>query len=177
MDQVERRFVAEMPYGIQASKDVKVSEVARSLQEDIALIKTENRLCRNLASEDLTGRVNRWTAWEGSGAVEEGAVLAPDLGDVRKNYANKMGISVKCMMGAPASRRKAFGGRGVTLVPESLREDRGSRARRAHREETSEDGPAAGAPAGTAGHPLVAGVIRGLAPSGGLLPPELELGL
>ena len=90
MDKVERRFVAEMLYGTQASKDVKVSEVARSLQEDIALIKTENRLCRNLASEDLTGRVNRWTAWEGSGAVEEDTVLALDLGDVRKNYAKKM---------------------------------------------------------------------------------------
>ena len=90
MDKVERRFVGEMLYGIQASEEVKVSEVARSLQEDIALIKTENRLCRNLASEDLTGRVNRWTAREGSGAVEEDSVLALDLGDVRKNYAKKM---------------------------------------------------------------------------------------
>jgi hypothetical protein len=90
MDKVKRRFVAEMLYGIQASKDIKVSEVARSLGEEIRLIKTENRLCRNLADEDLTDRINRWTAWEGSGAVGEDTVLALDLGDVRKSYAKKM---------------------------------------------------------------------------------------
>ena len=90
MDKVKRRFVAEMLYGVQASKDIKVSEVARSLQEEIPLIKTENRLCRNLADEDLTDRINRWTAWEGSGAVDDDTVLALDLGDVRKRYAKKM---------------------------------------------------------------------------------------
>ena len=90
MDKVMRRWVSEMLYGIQASKDVKISEVARSLQEPIALIKTENRLCRNLAEEDVTDRINRWTAWEGSGAVDEETVLAIDLGDVRKSYAKKM---------------------------------------------------------------------------------------
>lgn len=90
MDKVKRRFVGEMLYGIQAAKDIKVSEIARSLGEEIALIKTENRLCRNLADEDMTERINRWTAWEGSGAVQEDTVLALDLGDVRKSYAKKM---------------------------------------------------------------------------------------
>jgi len=90
MDRVTRRWVSEMLYGIQASKDVKVSEVARSLNEPIALIKTENRLCRNLAEEDVTDRINRWTAWEGAAAVDEETVLAIDLGDVRKSYAKKM---------------------------------------------------------------------------------------
>lgn len=90
MDKVTRRWVSEMLYGIQASKDVKVSEVARSLQEPIALIKTENRLCRNLAGEDLTDRINRWTVWEGAGVVDEETVRAIDLGDVRKSYAKKM---------------------------------------------------------------------------------------
>ena len=33
LDKPKRRFVTEMLYGIQASKDVKVSEVARSLNE------------------------------------------------------------------------------------------------------------------------------------------------
>lgn len=90
MDKVTRRWVSEMIYGIQASEDVKVSEVARSLQEPIALIKTENRLCRNLAEQDVTDRVNGWTVWEGSAAVDEATVLAIDLGDVRKTYAKKM---------------------------------------------------------------------------------------
>lgn len=90
LGRVTRRWISEMLYGIQASKDVKVSEVARSLNEPIRLIKTENRLCRNLASDDLTGRINRWTSWEGAGAVDDDTVLALDLGDVRKSHAKKM---------------------------------------------------------------------------------------
>lgn len=90
MGKVTRRWVSEMIYGIQASKDVKVSEVSRSLNETVALIKTENRLCRNLAGEDMTERINRWTAWEGSGVVEEDTVLAIDLSDVQKPHAKKM---------------------------------------------------------------------------------------
>lgn len=90
LDKVTRRFVGEMLYGIQAAKDVKVSEVARSLNEPIRLIKTENRLCRNLAHADLTGPINRWTCWEGAGEVDDDTVLAIDLGDVRKPCAKKM---------------------------------------------------------------------------------------
>ncbi len=49
----QKKFVQQMIYGIQASRDVKVSEVSRSLKEDIALIKTETRLSRNLQHEDM----------------------------------------------------------------------------------------------------------------------------
>jgi hypothetical protein len=90
MGKVLTRLVGEMIYGMQAAKDVKVSEVARSLNESISLIKTENRLCRNLAKQDLTESINRFTAWEGAGSVDEDTVLAIDLSDVRKTYAKKM---------------------------------------------------------------------------------------
>jgi len=48
-----RNFVAEMLFGIQASQDVKLSNIARRLQEEIPLLKTEDRLSRNLQAEDL----------------------------------------------------------------------------------------------------------------------------
>jgi hypothetical protein len=48
-----------MIYGIQASKDVKLSNIGRSLQESIPLIKTEDRLSRNLASEDISEGLNQ----------------------------------------------------------------------------------------------------------------------
>ena len=89
-DKVKHRFIQEMLYGIQASKDVKISNIARVLNEPIKLIKTENRLCRNLAEEDFTDRVNNSLCWEGAGAVDEETVLAIDLGDIRKNYSKKM---------------------------------------------------------------------------------------
>ena len=47
-----------MLYGIQASKDVKLSNIARSLNEEIALIKTENRLSRHMAKEELIEPIN-----------------------------------------------------------------------------------------------------------------------
>jgi len=87
---VLRRFVSEMLYGIQAAEDVKVSEIARSLAEPIRLLKTETRLCRNLAGVDLTDRINRFLAWEGSGSVQADTVPALDLGDLTKKYAKAM---------------------------------------------------------------------------------------
>jgi len=90
LGKVRRRLVSEMLYGIQAARDVKVSEIARTLNERIELIKTEERLCRNLAGTDLTDQDNRWTVWEGAATVDEATVLALDLGDVRKTYAKKM---------------------------------------------------------------------------------------
>ena len=85
-----RRLVGQMLYGIQAAEDVKVSNIARSLNEAIPLIKTENRLCRNLAATDLTDRINRFLVWEGAGRVDADTVLALDLGDLRKEYAKAM---------------------------------------------------------------------------------------
>jgi len=86
----QRRFVGEMLYGLQAAEDVKVSNIARSLAEKVRLIKTENRLCRNLAQTALTDRINRYLTWEGAGAVQADTVLALDLGDLRKEYAKAM---------------------------------------------------------------------------------------
>jgi hypothetical protein len=85
-----RRFVGQMLYGLQAAEDVKVSNIARSLNESVRLIKTENRLCRNLARQDLTDRINRFLVWEGAGVVDADTVLALDLGDLRKEYAKAM---------------------------------------------------------------------------------------
>ena len=48
-----KRVIKELIYGIQVAKDIKICKVADSLQEDIVLIKTTERLCRNLSDEDL----------------------------------------------------------------------------------------------------------------------------
>ena len=90
LGKVKSRFVAEMLYGIQVSKDVKVSNVSRSLNEKVALIKTENRLCRNLCDRDLTSHINRRICADGARLVCEETVLAVDIGDIRKGWAKKM---------------------------------------------------------------------------------------
>jgi hypothetical protein len=85
-----RKWIVQMLYGIQASKDVKLSNIARSLNEQIPLIKTENRLSRNLGRMDLTERINKNLIAEGGKRIQKETVIALDLSDVDKPYAQKM---------------------------------------------------------------------------------------
>ena len=71
-----RKYLVQMIYGIQASKDVKLSNIARSLNEEIPLIKTKSRLSRNLGRIDLTGRTNRNLIAEGGRFASEYAQTA-----------------------------------------------------------------------------------------------------
>src|SRR5258708_38865933 len=84
------KFVGQMLFGIQASQDVKLSNIARSLKEEIALIKTEDRLSRNLKAAELETELTSHLANKGSQRVEANTVLCLDLSDIRKEYAKKM---------------------------------------------------------------------------------------
>jgi len=85
-----RKWMIQMLYGIQASKDVKLSNIARSLNEEIALIKTENRLSRNLGRMDLTESINGKLIAEGGKRIQEESVIALDVSDLDKPYAERM---------------------------------------------------------------------------------------
>ncbi|MBV8708870.1 MAG: hypothetical protein JOZ45_02590 [Acidobacteriaceae bacterium] len=84
------KFVGQMLFGIQASQDVKLSNIARSLKEAIPLIKTEDRLSRNLKAIELEAEVTSQLARMASQRVEANTVLCLDLSDIRKEYAQKM---------------------------------------------------------------------------------------
>jgi hypothetical protein len=86
----QRKLIVQMLYGIQASKDVKLSNIARSLNEEIALIKTETRLSRNLGRMGLTDLINKSLLTEGGKRVQQDTVIALDLSDLDKPYAQKM---------------------------------------------------------------------------------------
>jgi hypothetical protein len=65
--------------------------ISRALCEEIALIKTENRLSRHFSGEDLTDVLNinlLKKAWK---RIKEDTVIAADLSDIRKEFAKKMG--------------------------------------------------------------------------------------
>jgi hypothetical protein len=85
-----RKFMVQMLYGIQASKDVKLSNIARSLNEEIPLIKTESRLSRNLGGIDLTESINGRLIAEGGKRIHQESVIALDTSDLDKPYAEKM---------------------------------------------------------------------------------------
>jgi hypothetical protein len=79
-----------MLFGIQSSQDVKLSNISRSLQEKIALIRTEKRLSRNLKSAELEKELTPQLVRMGSSRIQPNTVLALDLSDIRKEYAQKM---------------------------------------------------------------------------------------
>ena len=84
------KFVGQMLFGIQASQDVKLSNIARSLKEEIPLIKTEDRLSRNLRAIELEVELTPQLAKMASQRITADTVLCLDLSDLRKEYAKKM---------------------------------------------------------------------------------------
>ena len=85
-----QKFVGQMLFGIQASQDVKLSNVARSLKEQIPFIKTEDRLSRNLKAVELAAELTPQLAAMASHRVSANTVLCLALSDIRKEYAKKM---------------------------------------------------------------------------------------
>jgi len=79
-----------MLFGIQSSQDVKLSNISRSLQKKIVLIRTEKRLSRNLKSAELEKELTPQLVRMGSSRIQPNTVLALDLSDIRKDYAQKM---------------------------------------------------------------------------------------
>jgi len=86
----KQKLIKQLIYGIQASKDVKLSNISRALQEAIPLIKTEDRLSRNLGDEDFTEHINNQTLRLGDDKINDSMVIAIDPGDIMKPYAKAM---------------------------------------------------------------------------------------
>jgi len=86
----KRRLIRELLYGIQATKDVKFSNISRSFNEEQPLIKTEDRLSRNIDDADFIEGINCEIGRLGGCKVLDDMVIALDPGDIRKRYASKM---------------------------------------------------------------------------------------
>jgi hypothetical protein len=84
------RFVAEAVYGIQAKKSVMLSEIARSLNEEIALKKTENRLSRQINREGLGRAVEKNLLSLASRRIKKKTLLVVDISDISKDHARRM---------------------------------------------------------------------------------------
>jgi hypothetical protein len=84
------RFVEEMLYGIQAMQSVRLSEISRSLEEEISIAKTETRLSRNLDHAGLEEGIQERVLELGAGRVHRDTLLIIDPTDLSKSYAKKM---------------------------------------------------------------------------------------
>jgi hypothetical protein len=84
------RFVTEAVYGIGARQSVMLSEIARSLNEDITFKKTEDRLSREINREGLGRAVEENLLSIAKGRIREDTLLVVDLSDISKRYARSM---------------------------------------------------------------------------------------
>ena len=89
LNKPKRKFFHQMIYGIQENCDIKLSNIGRSLGEEIPLKKTENRLSRHINEGDLTEFLGNKLTQEGSWWIKEETVLALDLSDISKEYSEK----------------------------------------------------------------------------------------
>lgn len=87
---VLRRFIAESIYGIQARQSVRLTEVARALEEKIPLRKTQYRLCRQLGRWGLWAKIVNALCRMASLRVKKDTLLVLDISDIAKKYARKM---------------------------------------------------------------------------------------
>ena len=53
-----KKFIGDMIYGISASKDIKISNIARELKEKIKLDNTIERLCLHLENFEAKDTIN-----------------------------------------------------------------------------------------------------------------------
>lgn len=90
MGKVTSRFVEEAVFGLSASGSVRLTEIGRSLEEDIPLHATHKRLSRNLAESTLGSRIENNVLRLGAGRISKKTLLIVDPTDLQKKYAHKM---------------------------------------------------------------------------------------
>ena len=90
LPKVMRRFVAEAMYGIAAKGSVRLSEIARILEEPIAMKKTVDRLSSRLAYGGLSDHLTDRIIDDASSRIMEDTLLIIDPSEITKKYAKKM---------------------------------------------------------------------------------------
>jgi hypothetical protein len=86
----EQKFIADMVYGMTASKSCHLTKIARSLNEDIKLDKTVERLSRNLMTFDGEKELQEAYFSSIKENFDEETVLVIDDSDISKPHSKKL---------------------------------------------------------------------------------------
>lgn len=87
---VSRRFVRECLYGIISSGSVRLTQIARNLDEKVSIKKTHERLCRNLGKAGLEKEIEGAVLESASSYIKEDTLIVVDPSDIVKPYGRKM---------------------------------------------------------------------------------------
>ena len=86
-----KKFILQMLYGILETNKVHLSEIARSLEENINLKKTIDRLSKNLSSFDGKENIMKnYIQFMKKEINEKSSVIIIDNSDITKQYSKKM---------------------------------------------------------------------------------------
>ena len=88
----QKEFLGQMFFGIQAGQTTVLSRIARELDEDILLKKTEERLSRHLLAAKLDETVRDAVLAHGAAYVHDDTVVSIDPSDIQKPYAQEGGM-------------------------------------------------------------------------------------
>ena len=84
------KFITQMIYGLINSQTVILSDIARSLKEDILLKKTIDRLSRNLKKFDAQDKIKENYLKEVKPHINDNTVFCCDKSDIVKPYSKKL---------------------------------------------------------------------------------------
>jgi len=108
LKKVSKRFCKEMIYGILSSGSVHLSKIARSLDEDISLDKTHERLCRNLKDSQFEETINAFVLNQASKHIKRDSLIVVDPTEIVKPFAKKMEYLAKVRDGSTKEIRNGY---------------------------------------------------------------------
>lgn len=90
LDKTATRFVIEAVYGILHSQSVLLTEIGRSLEEDVSVKKIEERFCRHLGKSTIWKSIHESLLSQASNRINDNTLLIVDLSDIQKKHAKRM---------------------------------------------------------------------------------------
>lgn len=102
------RLVREVVYGMQSRGSVRLSEIARSLQESTSVKKIIDRLSRQLQRAGLREQVGENLLQLAAPRIGAEALLVIDLTDISKRYARRMQYLTPVRDGSDGSIRDGY---------------------------------------------------------------------
>jgi hypothetical protein len=103
-----RRLVHEVLYGVQSRGSVRLSEIARSLDERVSMKKIIERLSRQLNRFGLRERVRENLLDLASSRIDQNSLLVLDPTDISKRYAEKMQYLARVRDGSEGRLRDGY---------------------------------------------------------------------
>ena len=111
-----QKFAADMIYGISSSKSCYLTEISRSLNEDIKLDKTVERLSRNLAKFDGKKELTENYIASIKSNFDDETVIIFDDSDVSKPYSKKLEGICRVKDGSTGEITDGYWTAGVTAL-------------------------------------------------------------